>query len=134
MSFGLGYMTVDSRADAAGAGSSDEAVDYEWLAQQPLVRRRAPRAAPFSLLRSSAPRLAGRSPRVPAAARRFAPQSPVDGIAARHVRHVRLAEELEVVCDGLSRRGVIMKPGKPFDVYVAQPDAMLAITQESGGM
>lgn len=34
MSFGLGYMTVDTRSEH---GSSDEAVDYEWLAQQPLV-------------------------------------------------------------------------------------------------
>lgn len=61
-------------------------------------------------------------------------QAPSTGSPARHVRHVRLAEELEVVCDGLSRRGVIMKPGKPFDVYVAQPDAMMAITAEAGGM
>lgn len=54
--------------------------------------------------------------------------------ALRYVQHVTLPEELEVVCDGLSRRGVIMKPGKPFDTYVAQVDAMMAITSESGGM
>ncbi|KAG8458317.1 hypothetical protein KFE25_005164 [Diacronema lutheri] len=92
MSFGLGYMTVDTRA---GDGESAEAVDFEWLEQQP--------------------------------------QCNVDGMALTHVRHVRLATELEVVCDGLSRRGVVMKPGKPFDVYVAQPDAMMAITAEAGG-
>lgn len=91
---------------------------------------------PWVLTRECAPVLF-RAPSVgaaalPRSARRA--QEPSTGAASKHVRHVRLADELEVVCDGLSRRGVIMKPGKPFDVYVAQPDAMMAITAESGGM
>jgi len=52
----------------------------------------------------------------------------------KYVKHVRVEEELEVVCDGLSRRGVIMKPGKDFDTYIAQIDAMMAITAESGSL
>mmetsp|Transcript_10495 Transcript_10495/g.31210 ORF Transcript_10495/g.31210 Transcript_10495/m.31210 type:complete len:365 (-) Transcript_10495:337-1431(-) len=92
MSFGLGYMTVDTRADSQ---SPEENVDFEWL--------------------DSLPKVEG-------------------GPLVQHVKHVRLAEELEVVADGLSRRGVIMKPGKPFDTYVAQVDAMMAITAESGSM
>lgn len=44
-----------------------------------------------------------------------------------------MEDELEVVCDGLSRRGVIMKPGFPFEVYVLPIDAMMALTAESGG-
>ncbi len=36
------------------------------------------------------------------------------------MRHVRLETPLEVVVDGVSRKGVVMKPGSPFDVYVGQ--------------
>lgn len=32
----------------------------------------------------------------------------------------QLETPLEIVVDGLSRCGVVMKPGKPFDVYVGQ--------------
>jgi hypothetical protein len=38
----------------------------------------------------------------------------------RYVRHVRLDAPLEIIVDGLSRRGVVMKPGMPFDMYVGQ--------------
>jgi len=47
-----------------------------------------------------------------------------------YVRHVRLDSPLEVVVDGESRHGVVMKPGKPFDVYVGQVDAFMALAQE----
>jgi hypothetical protein len=61
-------------------------------------------------------------------------QTPFESEPLKHVKHVKLDEELEVVCDGLSRRGVIMKPGMPFDLWVQQPDAMMALTQESGSV
>lgn len=32
----------------------------------------------------------------------------------------QLETPLEIVIDGVSRRGVVMKPGKPFDVFVGQ--------------
>jgi len=48
----------------------------------------------------------------------------------RYVRHVQLEKPLEIVVDGLSRHGVVMKPDKPFDVYVGQVDAFMAL-QES---
>jgi len=47
----------------------------------------------------------------------------------KFVRHVRLDAPLEIVVDGVSRHGVVMKPGKPFDVYVAQVDAFMALEQ-----
>jgi len=43
------------------------------------------------------------------------------------VRHVQLEKPLEIVVDGLSRHGVVMKPEKPFDVYVGQVDAFMAL-------
>ena len=46
------------------------------------------------------------------------------------VRHVRLDAPLEIVVDGQSRHGVVMKPGKPFDVYVGQVDAFMVLAQE----
>lgn len=49
------------------------------------------------------------------------------------VRHVRLDKPLEVVVDGVSRRGVVMKPGKPFDVYVGQVDAFMALAEGEYG-
>ena len=50
-----------------------------------------------------------------------------------YVRHVKLSSPLEIVVDGQSRHGVVMKPGKPFDVYVSQVDAFMALAQEQGG-
>jgi len=46
------------------------------------------------------------------------------------VRHVQLDGPLEIVVDGQSRHGVVMKPGKAFDVYVSQVDAYMALAQE----
>ena len=50
-----------------------------------------------------------------------------------YVRHVRLETPLEVVVDGMSRRGVVMKQDKPFEVYVAQVDAFMAIQEANEG-
>jgi len=47
-----------------------------------------------------------------------------------YVRHVQLERPLEIVVDGLSRHGVVMKQDKAFDVYVGQVDAFMAL-QES---
>mmetsp|Transcript_5340 Transcript_5340/g.18055 ORF Transcript_5340/g.18055 Transcript_5340/m.18055 type:complete len:1124 (+) Transcript_5340:72-3443(+) len=89
MSFGLGYMTVDTRP----ATEEKDVLDYKWLDEQPKVSHGN----------------------------------------LQLVKHVQLPEELEIVCDGLSRRGVIMKPGKPFATYVDAIDAMMKLTVESGG-
>jgi len=59
-----------------------------------------------------------------------------EAAATEHVRHVRLDAPLEIVVDSQSRHGVVMKPGKPFDIYVGQVDAFMALAQEqfnSGG-
>ena len=48
----------------------------------------------------------------------------------QYARHVRLADPLEVVVDGQTRHGVVMKPGKPFEVYVSQVDAFMALARE----
>ena len=65
----------------------------------------------------------------------------VPGLA--FVRDALLAEQeattpLEIVVDGMSRRGVVMKPDKPFEVYVGQVDAFMAIqeayTEEQAAM
>jgi hypothetical protein len=50
-----------------------------------------------------------------------------------YVRHVQLDAPLEIVVDGQSRHGVVMKPGKAFDVYVSQVDAFMALSQEQYG-
>jgi len=50
-----------------------------------------------------------------------------------YVRHVRLDKPLEVVVDGLSRHGVVMKADKPFDVYVGQVDAFMALQESQFG-
>ena len=47
----------------------------------------------------------------------------------KYARHVTLDEPLEIVVDGLSRRGVVMKPGNPFDVYVGQVDAFVEMAK-----
>ena len=63
------------------------------------------------------------------------PQQAAD---TKFVRHVRLPTPLEIVVDGMSRRGVVMKPDKPFEVYVGQVDAFMAIqeayTEEQAAM
>ena len=41
---------------------------------------------------------------------------------------MRLDAPLEIVVDGMSRRGVVMKADKPFEVYVGQVDAFTALT------
>jgi hypothetical protein len=50
-----------------------------------------------------------------------------------YVRHVRLPAPLEIVVDGVSRRGVVMKPSKKFDLYVGQVDAFMALQNEQFG-
>ena len=47
-----------------------------------------------------------------------------------YVRHVQTESPLEIVVDGHSRHGVVMRPGKSFDVYVSQVDAFMALAQE----
>ena len=42
---------------------------------------------------------------------------------------MRLDAPLEIVVDGMSRRGVVMKADKPFEVYVGQVDAFMAIQE-----
>jgi len=49
----------------------------------------------------------------------------------KFVRHVQLDDPLEIVVDGLSRHGIVMKPGKSFDVYVGQVDAFMALSESS---
>jgi len=49
------------------------------------------------------------------------------------VRHVQLEAPLEIVVDGVSRRGVVMKPGSPFDLYVGQVDAFMALQESQFG-
>jgi hypothetical protein len=58
------------------------------------------------------------------------PASPSSGPM---VRHVQLDQPLEVVVDGMSRRGVVMKQGKAFDVYVGQVDAFMALAEGEYG-
>jgi len=58
---------------------------------------------------------------------------PAEAGSGEFARHVRLPEPLEVVVDGMSRRGVVMKPGKPFEVYIAQVDAFMAIQEQASG-
>jgi len=48
----------------------------------------------------------------------------------QYARHVQLERPLEIVVDGQSRHGVVMKPGKAFDVYVSQVDAFMALARE----
>jgi len=48
----------------------------------------------------------------------------------QYARHVQLDAPLEIVVDGQSRHGVVMKPGKAFDVYVSQVDAFMALARE----
>jgi len=46
------------------------------------------------------------------------------------VRHVKLDSPLEIVVDGASRCGVVMKPDSPFEVYVSQVDAFMRLQME----
>lgn len=54
---------------------------------------------------------------------------PKEASSTELVKHVRLDAPLEIVVDGMSRRGVVMKQGKPFEVYVGQVDAFMAIQE-----
>ena len=56
--------------------------------------------------------------------------SPGEASGGGRVRHVRLDAPLEIMVDGVSRRGVVMKPGKPFDLYVGQVDAFTAMQEQ----
>ena len=58
------------------------------------------------------------------------PAEGTDTAACSYVRHVQVGDPLEIVVDGQSRHGVVMKPGKAFDVYVSQVDAFMALAQE----
>ena len=57
----------------------------------------------------------------------------VDHGNTSYVRHVRTGSPLEVVVDGQSRHGVVMKPGKSFDLYVSQANAFMALAREQYG-
>ena len=61
---------------------------------------------------------------------RFWDEQPATEHGTSFVRHVSLEKPLEIVVDGQSRHGVVMKPGKPFNVYVGQVDAFLALSEE----
>ena len=54
---------------------------------------------------------------------------PQEASSTELVKHVRLEAPLEIVVDGMSRRGVVMKADKPFEVYVGQIDAFMAIQE-----
>jgi len=54
---------------------------------------------------------------------------PQEASSTELVKHVRLDAPLEIVVDGMSRRGVVMKADKPFEVYVGQVDAFMAIQE-----
>ena len=58
------------------------------------------------------------------------PHHAAGGAPGKYVRHVRLPEPLEIVVDGQTRHGVVMKPGKAFEVYVSQVDAFMALARE----
>jgi hypothetical protein len=49
---------------------------------------------------------------------------PQEASSTELVKHVRLGAPLEIIVDGMSRRGVVMKADKPFEVYVGQVDAL----------
>ena len=49
------------------------------------------------------------------------------------LRQITFDEPLEVVLDGRSQRGVVMKPGKSFAVYVAQVDHYMDLMQQQDG-
>ena len=56
-------------------------------------------------------------------------QSNVDH-GTQYVRHIQTDAPLEIVVDGTARTGVVMRPGKSFDVYVSQVDSFLSLNQE----
>ena len=43
------------------------------------------------------------------------------------------AHEARTDARAMWRRGVVMKPGKPFEVYIAQVDAFMAIQEQASG-
>jgi len=48
----------------------------------------------------------------------------------KYVRHVQMDEPLEIVVDGQSRHGVVMRPGRSFEVYVSQVGAFMQMQQD----
>ena len=48
----------------------------------------------------------------------------------KYVRHVQTEQPLEIVVDGQSRHGVVMRPGKSFGVYVEQIAPFMQLQQE----
>jgi len=52
----------------------------------------------------------------------------------KYVRHIQTEQPLEIVVDGQSRHGVVMRPGKSFDTYVSQVDAFMALAQEQSSI
>ena len=94
VSFGLGYMSIDTSKAAAAGDVTSEVADYAFWESMPPTE---------------------------------------ESVAAKYVRHVQLEDPLEVVIDAQSRNGVVMKPGKPFDVYVSQVDAFMALSREQFG-
>lgn len=70
------------------------------------------------------------SPSLTARCRARAPICPIACRALTHRPPRAVDAPLEIVVDGQSRHGVIMKQGKPFDVYVGQVDSFMALAQE----
>lgn len=91
ISFGLGYMSIDTSKPAVAGDPVAEVADYAYWESMPASEQ---------------------------------------STNAKYVRHVQFDEPLEIVVDAASRHGVVMKPGKPFDVYVSQVDAFMAIAKE----
>ena len=91
ISFGLGYMSIDTSKPAVAGDPVAEVADYAYWESMPASEQ---------------------------------------STNAKYVRHVQFDEPLEIVVDAASRHGVVMKPGKPFDVYVSQVDAFMAIARE----
>lgn len=118
LSFGHGYATVEE--------GSDEYADYDYWERLPAEAGSGEFARHVRLPEP----LEARSPR----ALPTLPDTQWWGRAldARGVPlHSRSYEQ--VVVDGMSRRGVVMKPGKPFEVYIAQVDAFMAIQEQASG-
>jgi len=55
------------------------------------------------------------------------------GHGTQYVRHVQTESPLEIVVDGQSRHGVVMRPGRSFDVFVAQVDQFISLEREQYG-
>ena len=59
------------------------------------------------------------------------PQPGVDH-GTQYVRHIQTEAPLEIVVDGQSRHGVVMRPGKSFDVHVSQIAAFMSTHEDHG--